>query len=108
MYCRAYVGDRPASASRMKPLDAQPANFVRSKRDRICNITALMRGVRRALPDVVAFVHGADRASWSRDMCGEVVERVSPPIPRKVSTMSSAMATLVKTRRGRRSDRRSV
>ena len=87
---------RAASASRWNRSTLSGANFVRSKRDRMFSITSMV------MPGPFG---GHCQTSWPLYMVpiGDVVSVVCPaksssvcrpPMPRRVSTMSSAMAPL--------------
>ena len=92
-----HVGDARGFGFEMKTLDAHRREFrqIETRQDVEHHQHGDAGAVRRALPDVVALVHGADRRRWSR-WCGAAKSSsvCRPPMPRSVSTMSSAIAPL--------------
>ena len=76
-----HIGDPRGFGLEMKPLDAERLEFrqIEMRQDVEHHQHGDAGPVRRALPDVEAFIHGADRGGGFGGVRGEVVERVQAP-----------------------------
>ena len=73
-----HVGDPRGLGFEVKPLDAQRRKFrqIEARKDIQHHQHGDARAVRRALPDVMAFIYGADRRGRLGGMLREILQRV--------------------------------